>query len=215
MIIQVNNFMRLDSTTGAPKIFLWVLSRGKRRLHNQGFMAGFMAWKPFSVAMSPLTVPRVGTSKLGLAAGPPGILAGIASIALVPLYQCNGIWYLGIKSKRHLTSYSWHISGHITICTQIIIYNYIIIHIYIQLACTTSLLVISPCITGPSLLSPRWSPHWVLPPATTGRQTGRTQCPCHRRRWIDGCGRPPRRSFQWHSWAKKTALRWDSLNGWR
>ena len=26
-----------------------------------------------------------------LAAGPPGILAGIASIALVPLYQCNGI----------------------------------------------------------------------------------------------------------------------------
>lgn len=131
MIIQVNNFMRLDSTTGAPKIFLWVLSRGKRRLHNQGFMAGFMAWKPFSVAMSPLTVPRVGTSKLGLAAGPPGILAGIASIALVPLYQCNGIWYLGIKSKRHLTSYSWHISGHITICTHIIIYNYIIIHIYI------------------------------------------------------------------------------------
>ena len=30
--------------------------------------------------------------------------------------------------------------------------------------------------------------------------TRRTQCHCHRRRWIDGCGQLPRHSFQLHSW---------------
>lgn len=86
------------------------------------------------------------------------------------------------------------------------LYGHIISHVYISyhvifnLQGCNSELVTYKSLTLLWCTSYPGQPSMIIPFLEQKHLTRRTQCHCHRRRWIDGCGQLPRHSFPSHSW---------------